>query len=150
GTAEVVRLLDAALVEGDVPLAAGGVVLRLRGVAPLALAFPRGAALNRALRTAALAGELPAEAGKAWLDSGAHEGEAFLKLFVPRPEGWRRLGAEVRQAALTTGAAVVDFLRRRPEFSRAHVVTAGALGVREGGRIRGEHRLTGEDVRRGR
>src|SRR5262249_31480852 len=83
GTAEVVRLLDPCLLQGQAPTAAGGLILRLDGVAPGALAFPRGAALVGALRTAVQEGALPPECGKAWLDSGLADDEGYLKLFVP-------------------------------------------------------------------
>jgi hypothetical protein len=150
GTAEVVRLVDSGLVEGGPPRAAGGLILRLRGVAPGAMAFPRGVAVVRALRTAAEEGALPAECGKAWLDSGTQDDEAFLKLFVPLPEDFRCRSEEIRTAALGAGEAILAFLRRRPDFAGAHVVAAGRLGVREAGRIRGEYVLTRDDVLSGR
>jgi hypothetical protein len=37
-----------------------------------------------------------------------------------------------------------------PEFARARVTRTGRLGVRDGGRIRGEYLLTESDVRQGR
>src|SRR2546425_893395 len=51
GTAEVVRRAAPALVEQEAHLPAGGLVLRLRGVAPGAVAFPQNLAVVRALQS---------------------------------------------------------------------------------------------------
>src|SRR5262245_58547693 len=56
GTAEVVRLVDPGLVRADGGRAAGGLIFRMRGVDGGALAFPRGLAVVRALRSAAAEG----------------------------------------------------------------------------------------------
>jgi hypothetical protein len=150
GTARVVRLLGPDLLQSGGRRAAGGLMVRLRGVTPAALDFPRGLTVVRALRDAAEEGALPAECGKAWLDAGVYEDEAYLKLFVPLPAGWRARRREIVRAALRGGAAALAFLRRRPEFARARVARVGALGVRDGGRVRGEYCLTREDVLGGR
>lgn len=152
GTAEVVRLLDPSLLQTDPRRAAGGLMLRLRGVSPGTLNFPEGLAAVRALRAAAGAGELPPECEKAWLDAGVHEDEAYVKLFVPIPDDWReREGrGEISRAARRSGDAVVAFLRRLPGFERSRIVRVGSLGIRDGGRICGEYCLTGEDVRQAR
>jgi len=42
----------------------------------------------------------------------------------------------------------VDFLKRLPGFAQAHVTQTGGLGVRDGGRIRGEYTLTRSDVQK--
>src|SRR5262249_27459621 len=52
GTAEVVRLLDPALVQDDPQRAAGGLIFTLCGVAPGTLAFPKGLGILRAFRAA--------------------------------------------------------------------------------------------------
>jgi FAD dependent oxidoreductase len=106
----------------------------------------------RALRRAAEAGSLTANCGRAWVDVGAADDEAYVKLFVPIPDDWReREGrGELTRAAAGDQAAVVAFLRRLPEFAAAEVVRTGELGVRDGGRVRGEYCLTGADVRGGR
>ena len=39
------------------------------------------------------------------------------------------------------------FLRKMPAFAAARVVQQGRLGIRDGGRVRGEYCLTGDDVR---
>lgn len=150
GTAEVTRLIDPALVVDDSQRAAGGWVFRLRGVLPGALAFPKGVGLVRSLRAAADAGELPSLCGKAWFDSGVADDEVFLKLMVPVPADWQAAGAMAELEAIANAAqtAILDFLRQMPDFAAARVTQAGALGVRDGGRIRGRYVLTGDDVRR--
>jgi hypothetical protein len=150
GTAETVRLLDPGLLQDADPTAAGGIILRLRGVAPGALAFPAGAGFVHSLRAAAQRGDLPAECGKAWLDSGVHEDEVYLKLFVPLPRDWRLRCEAVAQTAREHGTAVVAFLKKNPPFAGAWIERIGQLGIREGGRIRGEYCLTRDDVLQGR
>ncbi|HZL90010.1 MAG TPA: FAD-dependent oxidoreductase [Pirellulaceae bacterium] len=152
GTAEVARLIGRTCVLDDKRPAAGGWVFRLRGVAPGALAIPRGVALVRRMREAAGAGELPAECGHVWLDLGCHEDEAFVKQLVPMGDEWqaRESRGEISARARETQDAIVKFLRRLPEFARAEVVQTGSLGIRDGGRIRGRYTLSGDDVRHGR
>ena len=140
GTADVVRLVDPALVLDDERRSAAGWIVRLVGVAPGALDFPKGLAVVRSLRAAAESGELPGESRHAWIDIGIDPDEAFLKLFMPP-------GA--RSAEATT-AAVMDFLRAWPDFAGAEIAQAGSLGVRDGGRVRGRYVLTADDVRHGR
>jgi hypothetical protein len=150
GTAEVVRLVDPSLLQPDASRMAGGLVLRLRGVTPGALAPPRGVAVVRALRSAAADGTLPSVCTHAWLDKGLSAAEVFLKLMVPLPANWRELEAELTREALAVGTCVIDFLRGMAGFAGATLYRVGRLGVREGGRVRGEYTLTGDDVRRGR
>lgn len=148
GTAEIVGLIDPALVLLDPLGAGGGLIFRLRGVAPGTVTFPKGVGVLQALRSAAAEGRLPAECGKAWLDSGSLDDEVYVKLFVPRQEG--RSSAEIMEAALDVKAAVVAFLKQLTGFEQAQVVQTGELGVRDSSRIRGEYCLSGEDVRAGR
>jgi hypothetical protein len=150
GTSELARLIDPNLVHDDATPAAAGLIFRLRGVAPGSLDFPRGAAVLRAIRTAAAENRLPAVAAKTWLDAGVHPDEAFVKLFVPLPETWRdqpvqaKAIAEARQVQ----SAVIGFLRGLPEFAGATLVETGRLGLRDGGRVHGEYCLSSTDVRR--
>lgn len=176
GTAEVVRLIDPALVECDDRPAAGSVIVRLRGVAPGTLDFPRGLGVVRELRDAAAGGRLPPECAKAWLDSGVYADEVFLKLFVPVPS--RRSSGERTAAAVAeqsrSGPSATDessesqnhgqlvrhacrvrdqiaaFLKALAGFEGAYVTETGTLGIRDGGRVAGEYRLTAADVRSGR
>jgi hypothetical protein len=150
GTADVVRRLDPSLLQDESRRAAGGLVLRLRGLAPGALAFPRGVGVVRELRAAADEGSLPPECGKAWIDAGVYEDEAYVKLFVPLPDDWRERADEIRREARRGGDVLLAFLRRVPGFGEARLARVGALGVRDGGRIQGEYCLTGEDVRQAR
>jgi hypothetical protein len=151
GTGEVVRLIDPALIENDPERAAGGLVFRLRGIAPGAIDFPNGLAVIRALRDAAVQGELSADCRHAWIDRGLASDEVYVKLFVP-------MGA-INGHDFTNGflqhlhqsqKTVVDFLRRLDGFQAARVEHTGQIGIRDGGRVRGEYQLTGMDVRQGR
>ena len=150
GTAELVRLLDPALVSDEESRAAGGWIFRLSGVAAGALDFPKGLAAVRALRSAAAAGELPPLSHHAWLDFGVDTDEVFVKLMVPLQRDWQDEAVETARRAGEAQAAIVHFLRRCPDFAQAEVTQSGSLGVRDGGRIRGRYTLTAEDVRRGR
>jgi FAD dependent oxidoreductase len=152
GSGAVVRLANPALLQNSGKRAAGGLIFSMGGVMPDALAFPRGLAVVRALRAAADEGKLPPECNKSWIDSGVHEGEIYVKLFVPIPEDWaeREEHGEITRAALKTQAAVVGFLKSRPEFARARVGQTGNVGIRDGGRVCGEYCLTATDVRQAR
>jgi hypothetical protein len=152
GTAEIVRRIDATLVDDDRSPAAGGLIARLRGVSAGALAFPRGLAFVRALRRAAEDGTLPADCGRAWIDAGVYEDEVYVKLFVPRPQEWCGTNGigDLSSQAVTVRNDVVAFLKRLPEFARAEVTKTGCVGVRDGGRVLGEYVLTADDVRKGR
>lgn len=150
GTAEMVRLIDPSLVYDDEDRAAGGLIFRLRGVEPGAMAFPRGIVLVQKVKTAARDGELPALCAHAWIDQGVFDDEVFVKLFVPLAGGWNQRRGEILAGAERLQEAIVDYLKRLPEFAQARVSETGALGVRDGGRIKGEYYLTADDVRSGR
>jgi len=152
GTAEVARLVDKSCVCDDERRAAGGWIVRVRGITPGALDFPKGIGIVRALREAANTKTLPWECRHAWIDDGIDDDEAFVKLFVPIDARWRDedCHCEISRAAQSSAAAVVQFLKQRPDFVRAEITQSGSLGVRDGGRIRGRYTLTGSDVRQGR
>jgi hypothetical protein len=152
GTGDVVRRICPALLHDEPRRAAGGLIFTLRGVAPGGLAFPKGLGVVRALRNAAADGTLPSGCAQTWVDAGTYQDEVYIKLLVPIPGDWRSYeghGAIMRQA-LDAQAAVVSFLRRLPAFASATIARTGDLGVRDGGRIRGEYYLTGADVRQAR
>jgi len=152
GTAEIVRMIDERCVHDDEERAAGGLIFRLRGVQPGALAFPKGIVLVQRMQAAARAGALPPLCAHAWLDQGVFEEEVFVKLFVPLAGEWRqpeRL-AETIDRVRPLQAEVVAYLRQLPEFAQARMAQTGTLGIRDGGRIKGEYYLTAEDVRAGR
>lgn len=147
GTAELVRRIDANLVQSGT-VQASGLIFRMRGVVPGSLDFPRGVLVVQALRAAAADGTLPPTCDKAWIDTGVWDDEAFVKLFVPLPPDWRDHRCAITRQARRVQAAVADFLTRLPQFAQAKVVQCGRLGIRDGGRIHGEYCLTGDDVRR--
>jgi hypothetical protein len=150
GSAEVVRSVSRTLLQEDGRRAAGGLIFTLRGVARDALTPPKGVGVVRALHRAAEEGRLPPRCGKAWLDLGVRDDEVYVKLFVPLSEDWQAQESGIIAAARQNQAAVVAFLRQLPGFTAAEVQHTGALGVRDGGRIRGEYCLTAADVRAGR
>jgi len=150
GSAELVRLIDPTLVaDGDA--AAAGLIFRLRGVASGAMRFPESIQLLSGIRKAAAEGALPPACAQAWLDVGIHEDEVYVKLALPLGGRWRE--PAVRAAAVRRARRARDrllgFLRRRPEFSGAWLEATGSLGIRDGGRIAGEYRLSVEEVRAG-
>jgi FAD dependent oxidoreductase len=152
GAGAIARLVDPALIQDDGRRAAGGLIFCLRGVAPGTLDWPKGLAVVRALRGAAADGTLPPECARAWVDIGVREDEVYVKLALALPDDWpdREARGELTRAARQTQAAVVTFLQRLPGFSAARLSRTGSLGVRDGGRVRGEYCLTADDVRQGR
>jgi hypothetical protein len=152
GGAAIIRRIDPALVQDDDTPAAGGSIFRLRGVASQALQFPRRLGLLRAVHEAARSGILPASCAHAWLDTGLQPDEVYVKLFVPLSGDWRAREerGEISQCAAETQRAVFAFLKALPEFAHAEMTYTGQLGIRDGGRVRGEYRLTIDDVRQGR
>ncbi|HEV3299674.1 MAG TPA: FAD-dependent oxidoreductase [Planctomycetaceae bacterium] len=146
GSAEVVRLIDPNLVEDDPERSAGGWIFTLRGVAPGALDVPSGLACVRALRAAAQSGALPAQCEKTWLDRGVSNDEVYVKLFVPLSNDWREREAAIAREMRSWQAPILDVLHSLPGFAQARIDRSGQLGVRDGGRIRGEYRLTADDV----
>jgi hypothetical protein len=151
GGAYLVRLVDPQLVEEDEQRAAGGLIFRLSGAPPGALDFPHGLALVRSLRQAAAQGELPPTCQQAWIDQGIDPGEIYVKLFAPRTTVDPVAGDEspLPPELESERLQVIDFLRRQPGLEHLHCVQVGTIGVRDGGRVRGVYRLTGDDVRQG-
>ena len=140
GDANVVRLIDAERVENGVAL--GGVILQLRGVATDALRFPNGVALLMDIRKAAETHQLPPECLTLWLDTGIYPDEAYAKFNVT-PEHY---DAASMQAA---AARLLAFLQTKPAFGQAFINAQGRLGIRDGGRIKGEYCLTEADIKSG-
>jgi len=150
GTAELVRLIKPGLLQHDPRRAAGGLIVRLRGIAAGAVRFPGGLAIVRALRIAVAEGRLPPGCANAWLDSGIAADEAYLKLAVPVPDDWREHCGEITRSARLAADSAVALLRAMPGFAEARVDRIGALGIRDGGRVLGEYVLTEADVCAGR
>lgn len=142
GGAHVVAKLDPDLVQVAPERAASGLIVHLAPVAPEALVFPRSLEAQQAIRQAVRAGELAPAATHAWIDRGAGDDDAYLKLTV---------APDVSAAdACTLGDAVVDVLRRQvPAFAEVRVVAYGEVGARDEGRLVGEYCLTEADVRDG-
>ena len=150
GTAEIVRMIDPALIV-DERHAAGGMIFTLRGVDTGLLRFPKGMALLQSIRTAARTGELPQGCGMVWLDLGVYEDEAYVKLFLPLGVNWgsHDVLSEAEEHGHTMRDALMAFLAGQPGFTAATLVRTGSLGIREGGRVVGEYCLTEHDVRSG-
>jgi hypothetical protein len=138
GDADVVRLVDPALVEPGEALA--GLVAVLTGVAPGALAFPKGVALIKHIRAAVAAGELPGECATLWPDSGIGADEVYVKLNLSADS----FDADHLRAVLVR---MLEWLQRLPEFAAARLGPCGRLGVRDGGRVRGRYRLRETDLK---
>jgi hypothetical protein len=152
GAGAIARLLDPALLQEDGRRAAGGLIFRMRGVAPGTLDWPKGLAVVRAIREAAADGTLPPDCAQAWVDGGVREDEVYVKLAVALRDDWTDLDArgEVTRTARQAQAATAAFLQGLPGFAEARLCQTGTLGVRDGGRVRGEYCLTADDVRQGR
>lgn len=148
GSAAVLGFVSSELRVTSQNAAAAGLVVRVRGVAPGTMAFPRNVALVRALREEADAGALPEECRHAWLDTGIYDDEVYLKLLVPSSgtsqSDSERAGLEQRCAE--TSEKVLTFLRRQAGFGEARVVQTGEIGVRDAGRAVGRYVLTRSDV----
>jgi hypothetical protein len=151
GAAQVVRLIDPALVQRDMDRPLGGWIFRLRGVAPGTLDFPQAVGIVRALQNAVADGTLLPMAAGIWIDRGARPDEAFVKLSVPVTESDGGPGSEshleLTREMRQTQAAIVAFLRRMPGFSAAAVKQTGRPAARDAGRIHGEYCLSATDVR---
>lgn len=140
GNASVVRQIDGALVSDGEAL--GGFIIQLRGLAPDALQFPQGVAVLRQIRKAVAKAELPPECATVWLDAGVYADEAYAKFSVT-PEmydaGRMRFVAD----------QLVAFLQALPDFAGVFIQRYGQLGVRDGGRIKGQYCLTEQDIKVG-
>ena len=141
GHAGIVRGMAAHLVgEGE---ALAGLIVQLRGVGPDAVRFPKGVALLRNIRKAAETGGLPPECATLWLDSGVCPDEVYVKFNLP--------AADYEAARMAAAMArLLGFLQALPDFSQAFIGASGQLGVRDGGRVRGEYTLTEADLKQGR
>lgn len=122
--------------------ALGGVIFQLRGVAAGALEFPKGIALMREIRNLVEVHALPSECSTVWLDTGVYPDEAYVKFNVT-PKSYRD---DVLQAA---ARRLLNFLKGMSGFDKAFIGAHGRLGVRDGGRIRGEHCLTEAEIKSG-
>lgn len=137
GNATVVRHIDPTLV--DAGMALGGYILSIRNVEPNALQFPKGLGLSREIRKAVIQAQLPPECATVWLDTGIYPDEVYAKFNVTEAS----YQAEHMHDVATQ---LVTFLQGFVGFADARIQRAGQLGIRDGGRIRGEYCLTEKDV----
>lgn len=142
GTAEVVRFMAPHQVI-DSPVLAG-LILQVRGVPPTALKFPKSVAYIRQVQQAVEAGTLPPECNRVWLDSGVAEDELYIKL------NFLATKHHTTDCLQQISYQLISFLQKNPDFSQAYLTRIGRLGIRDGGRIKGEYVLQAEDVRQGR
>jgi len=149
GNCEVVRLVDPSLVTDDSDKAAAGLIFTMRGCDADVLKFPKGIDLLRKIHKAAEVGDLPEDCKMAWLDRGIFKDEVYIKLFLPLESDWRtsqaRNAAELHAHSMRD--AMVEFLVKLPAFAGARLMQTGDLGIRDGGRVKGEYCLTADDVR---
>lgn len=141
GSAAVVRLFDGSkVVEGD---ALAGLIFQVRGAAPGALKFPRNVGLQRNLKKAVEEGKLPAIFSRTWFDVGVHADEIYAKVNI--------LATSYEPTAIPKMQhELLGFLKCQPDFSQSYIRRVGNLGIRDGGRIRGDYCLTLIDVQEGR
>lgn len=139
GVAELVRLFDPRLVEGDETDMLAGLILRISNVSPGAIQFPAGLSLKRAIANAALVGELPESCATGWFDTGVEHDEAYLKLSVSSVPSPEEMDGIVNR--------LMRFLTRMPGFEHAKLDAKGDVAPRGGRRALGEYRLTAADIR---
>ena len=149
GSAALVRQVSRALVMDDEAPAMAAIVCQLRGVEHSAIKFPRNIVLMRKIHAAVSAGELPDELASTWLDTGVHENEIYAKASLPVPEGWRQDGgaAFMKTAGQNAINSLMAFLQKQSGMSDVALGRTGSLGIRDGGRVKGDYQLTASDVR---
>lgn len=123
--------------------ALAGMIVRLRGVAPNAVTFPKSVALLLRIRKAAENRELPPECATLWLDSGVYPDEVYVK-FNLKPSDFN----QAHMKRVTNDLLV--FLQALPGFSRTVIDAGGRLGIRNGHQVQGDYTLTESDLKKGR
>ena len=142
GRADIVRHVQN-VGEATDDKALAGMIIRLRGVAPAAVTFPKSVALLLRIRKAAENRELPRECATLWLDSGVYPDEVYVK-FNLKPSDFN----EAHMERVTND--LLAFLQALPGFSRAVIDAGGRLGIRNGHRVHGDYTLTESDLKKGR
>ena len=89
------------------------------------------------------AGDLPQLFAGAWFDSGVYADEVYAKLNIPSDGYDRSRAGDYREI-------LARFIKQLPGFAEAHIPQVGCLGIRDGGRIKGEYCLSLEDIKSGR
>ena len=144
GEAHAVRAISPTLIDADEQAALGGLIFCVSQVRGAELAFPQNIAIQRAFRVAVEGGELTEDFRHAWLDSGVRPDEIYIKLSIAGEKGRLLIGMD-RLSQL--GEQLMRVLRRFPAFSDAVLSQAGEPTARSGSRIRGEYKLSVDDVR---
>ncbi len=140
GNAAVVRKINPKLLNEGMAL--GGFIVQLRGLSPDALCFPKGIALLREIRKAVDKRELPGECSTVWLDTGVYPDEAYAKFnIVTKDFDLAHMQSIARQ--------LLAFLCKLPGFNSASIHRYSQLGIRDGGRIKGQYCLTEADIKEG-
>ncbi len=149
GSAEMIRKIDPNLVTDDQNTAAAGLIFKLKGVKTNVLKFPKNIGIKRKVQQAVKDSMLSAECSLTWIDNGIYEDEAYIKLQIPLLSSWREEGVreKAEDQAINLRDELVCFLNNIPGFENAYLANTGALGIRDGGRIKGEFVLTESDVR---
>ncbi len=140
GDASVVRQIDKDLVAEGQALA--GFIVQLRGVPADTMAFPRSVALATQIRRAVGNEKLPPECSSLWLDKGVYPDEVYAKFSVS-PQAFD--ATHMRDVA----QRLIGFLQSLPDLAGVFIHRYGELGTRDAGRIRGEYRLTEQDLKEG-
>lgn len=152
GCADVIRLIENELVLDDNKPAMAAIIFQLHGVDHAAVKFPRNIGLMRKIRAAVECGELPEQLASTWIDIGVHSNEIYIKASIPVPDNWRDDDGDLfmQTTGLNAVNKMLSFLKNSAGMSDATLGKIGALGVRDGGRIKGRYQLTEDDLRSGR
>ena len=142
GRADIVRRVKCLGQASDGETLAG-MIVRLRGVSPDAVAFPKSVALLHRIRKAVEKRELPPECDTLWLDSGVYADEVYVK-FNLKPSGFNLVCMD------RVANDLLAYLRDLPGFGRAAIEACGRLGTRSGPSVPGEYTLTEADLKAGR
>ena len=141
GTAEAVRMLESLeMMPGD---ALAGLIFQIRGIKEDAVKFPKNIGIRQMAQAAVEAGDLPQLFAGAWFDSGVYADEVYAKLNIPSDGYDRSRAGDYREI-------LARFIKQLPGFAEAHIPQVGCLGIRDGGRIKGEYCLSLEDIKSGR
>lgn len=149
GCADVIRLIEKNLVIDDNQPAMAAIVFQLHGVHHSAIKAPRNIGLMRKIRAAVACGELPEQLASTWLDIGIHPDEIYIKASIPVPDNWRDDDGDLFMNTVGLGAinTMLEFLKNNADMPNASLGEVGALGIRDGGRVKGHYQLTEDDIR---
>jgi len=149
GSAGAVRLIEKELVIDDNKPAMAAIVFQLLGIDHSEIKAPRNIALMRKIRAAVSCGELPRQLASTWLDIGTHANEIYVKASIPVPDKWYADDGELFMKTVGIDAVnkMLEFLKSNADMPGATLGKVGALGIRDGGRVKGRYQLTEDDLR---